>query len=111
LLGLRSLSLPVRKVRHAIKKGSRGINKSRGLDQGTLIKKLNPIIRGWLLLNRRQPKVFERLWHLVVWKLLKWGRHRHRNKGRGWIRLKYFKSIGGDNWFFNQRGTIRADTT
>lgn len=39
----------------------------------------------------------------MVWKLLKWGRHRHRNKGRGWIRLKYFKTVEGDNWVFATR--------
>uniref|UniRef100_UPI0035A226EC group II intron maturase-specific domain-containing protein n=1 Tax=Microseira wollei TaxID=467598 RepID=UPI0035A226EC len=70
------------------------MNKSRGLNQATLIKKLNPIIRGWCnyFSTVVSQKVFERLWHLVVWKLLKWGRHRHRNKGRAWIGLKYFKT-------------------
>lgn len=36
----------------------------------------------------------------MVWKLLKWGRHRHRNKGKGWIRHKYFKTVEGNNWVF-----------
>ncbi len=81
------------------------INKSRGLNQMTLIMKLNPIIRGWCnyFSTVVSQKVFERLWHLVVWKLLKWGRYRHRNKGRSWIRLKYFKTVEGNNWVFATR--------
>ncbi len=47
--------------------------------------------------------MFERLWHLVVWKLLKWGKHRHRNKGKKWIRRKYFKTVEGNNWEFATR--------
>ncbi|NEO31961.1 MAG: group II intron reverse transcriptase/maturase [Symploca sp. SIO3C6] len=81
------------------------IKRSRGIDQATLIKRLNPIIRGWCnyFSTVVSQKVFERLWHLVVWKLLKWGRHRHRNKGRKWIRLKYFQSVEGNNWMFATR--------
>ena len=37
---------------------------------------------------------------LVVWKLLKWGYYRHRNKGKKWIRRKYFKTVESDNWVF-----------
>jgi RNA-directed DNA polymerase len=78
------------------------INESRGLNQATLIRKLSPIIRGWCnyFSTVVSQRVFERLWHLVFWKLLKWGRHRHRNKGRGWIRRKYFKTVEGNNWAF-----------
>jgi len=81
------------------------IKKLRGVDQGTLIKKLNPIIRGWCnyFSTVVSQKVFERLWHLVVWKLIKWGRHRHRNKGRRWITHKYFLSLGGNKWVFATR--------
>ncbi|NET51748.1 MAG: group II intron reverse transcriptase/maturase [Merismopedia sp. SIO2A8] len=81
------------------------IKRSRGIDQATLIKRLNPIIRGWCnyFSTVVSQKVFERLWHLVVWKLLKWGRHRHRNKGKKWIRLKYFQSVEGNNWMFATR--------
>lgn len=84
------------------------INRSRGLNQATLIKKLNPIIRGWCnyFCGVVSQKVFERLWHLAVWKLIKWGRHRHRNKGKKWSRHKYFKSVEGDNWVFATRDGV-----
>jgi RNA-directed DNA polymerase len=106
ILGFKTIITPSKdsQKRH-YRKVAEVINKSRGLNQATLIKKLNPIIRGWCnyFSTVVSQKVFERLWHLVVWKLLKWGRHCHRNKGRGWIRLKYFKTVDGNNWDFATR--------
>jgi RNA-directed DNA polymerase len=106
LLGFKTIITPSKESqkRH-YRKVAEVIDKSRGLDQATLIMKLNPIIRGWCnyFSTVVSQKIFERLWHLVVWKLLKWGRHRHRNKGRGWIRLKYFKTVEGNNWTFATR--------
>ena len=98
LLGFKTIITPSKESqkRH-YKKVAEVIDKSRGLDQATLIMKLNPIIRGWCnyFSTVVSQKIFERLSHLVVWKLLKWGLHRHRNKGRRWIRLKYFKTVEG----------------
>lgn len=106
ILGFKTIITPSKESqkRH-YRKVAEVIDNSRGLDQATLIKKLNPIIRGWCnyFSTVVSQKIFERLWHLVVWKLLKWGRHRHRNKGRGWIRLKYFKTVEGNNWVFVTR--------
>lgn len=78
------------------------IDKARGISQVTLIKRLNPIIQGWCnyFSTVVSQKVYERLWHLTVWKLLKWGSHRHRNKSRAWIRCRYFKTLIGNSWEF-----------
>jgi RNA-directed DNA polymerase len=106
LLGFKTIITPSKESqkRH-YRKVAEVIDKSRGVDQATLIMKLNPIIRGWCnyFSTVVSQKIFEGLWHLVVWKLLKWGRHRHRNKGRGWIRLKYFKTVEDNNWSFITR--------
>jgi RNA-directed DNA polymerase len=106
LLGFKTIITPSKdsQKRH-YRKVAEVIDKSRGLNQSALINKLNPIIRGWCnyFSTVVSQKVFERLWHLVVWKLLKWGRHRHRNKSRTWIRSKYFKTVDGDNWVFATR--------
>lgn len=106
LLGFKTIITPSRESqkRH-YRKVAEVIDKSRGVEQATLIKTLNPIIRGWCnyFSTVVSQKVFERLWHLVVWKLLKWGHHRHRNKGRKWIRLKYFKTVADDQWTFATR--------
>lgn len=106
LLGFKTIITPNKESqkRH-YRKVAEVINKSRGLDQATLIKILNPIIWGWCnyFSTVVSQKIFSRLWHLVVFKLLKWGRHRHRNKGRSWIRLKYFKTVESNNWVFATR--------
>lgn len=72
------------------------------MSQEILIKRLNPIINGWCnyFSTIVSSKVFSRLGHLVVYKLLKWGIRRHRNKTKKWIRQKYFKTIEGNNWAF-----------
>ena len=81
------------------------IDKHKGQSQLTLISKLNPIIRGWCNYYAKvvSRKVFERLAHIVFWKLFKWGIKRHRNKGRKWVKNKYFKTIEGRNWIFATR--------
>ena len=106
LLGYKTIITPSKEgqKRH-YKKVAEVINKLRGVSQVALIAKLNPIIRGWCnyYSNVISQKVFERLENLVFWKLQKWGRHRHRNKGRKWIARKYFMTINKDNWVFAAR--------
>ncbi|MFB6276725.1 MAG: group II intron reverse transcriptase/maturase [Halothece sp.] len=78
------------------------IEKHKGQSQAVLIAKLNPIIRGWCnyFSIGVSQKVFSKIWHLTVWKLINWGVRRHGNKGRKWVCSKYFRTIGGDNWTF-----------
>jgi len=69
---------------------------------GKLIMILNPIIRGWALYHRHvvsseafsnvDNAIFQALWH--------WSTRRHPNKGRHWIKAKYFKTVGNDDWVF-----------
>jgi RNA-directed DNA polymerase len=86
------------------------INNLRGVSQASLIKTLNPIIRGWCNYYSTvvSGKVFKRLKSLTYYKLWKWGRRRHGNKSRRWIRFKYFKTIGNDNWAFSTRDDASA---
>jgi RNA-directed DNA polymerase len=81
------------------------IDKMKGQSQVDLIRKLNPVIRGWCNYYSKvvSQKVFERLWHLSVWKLIKWGIKRHRNKGKKWVKERYFRTYKGDNWTFATR--------
>ncbi len=82
------------------------IDKYKGISQIALIKRLNPIIQGWC--NYFKPyqskKVFTKLYSLIHWKLWKWGRKRHRNKGKIWLRQKYWHTVGKDNWVFSTGG-------
>jgi RNA-directed DNA polymerase len=81
------------------------INKRKGLSQSDLIKALNPIIKGWCnyFSTVNSTKVFSKIYSLLFYKLLKWGIHRHRTKGRKWICRKYFRSINNKNWVFASR--------
>ncbi|MFB2894215.1 group II intron reverse transcriptase/maturase [Aerosakkonemataceae cyanobacterium BLCC-F50] len=110
LLGFKTIITPSKESqkRH-YKEVAEVIDKHRGVNQAALIKSLNPIIRGWSNYYSTvvSQKVFEKLDHLIIWKLLKWAKHRHRNKGRKWNVQRYFQTIGGDNWVFatRQEGT------
>lgn len=79
----------LRKVRGIIKG-----NKSSS--QYELIRILNPIIRGWVNFHQHNVsteafrytdyQIFEALW--------KWCTRRHPNKGKKWIKNKYFNKVG-----------------
>jgi RNA-directed DNA polymerase len=106
LLGFKTIITPSKENQKShYLKVAEVINKSRGLNQATLISKLNPIIRGWCNYYSTvvSHKVFSKIWHLTVFKLLKWGKHRHRNKGCKWTGNKYFHLIDGDSWTFATR--------
>lgn len=81
----------------------RGIIKdNKTVTAGFLIMKLNPIIRGWANYHRHvvssetfskvDTAIFKALWH--------WAKRRHPNKGKNWIKEKYFRTVGNRNWVF-----------
>jgi RNA-directed DNA polymerase len=58
----------------------------------TLIKVLNPIIRGWANYHRYVCSA-EAFWtadRIIHYQLLRWARRTHPNKSYGWIKRKYF---------------------
>ncbi len=70
------------------------IGSNKPLNQKALIIRLNAIIRGWCnYYSTVVSKVaFSNLDNLLKWKLWKWGIRRHNNKGRKWLKDKYFHS-------------------
>ena len=78
------------------------IDREKGANQLALITKLNPIIRGWsryhaTVVSGRtfgylRMKVFEKLW--------RWACFNHSNKGKEWIRSRYWRRHGMNNWRF-----------
>jgi RNA-directed DNA polymerase len=111
LLGFKTIITPSKESqkRH-YRRIAEVINKSRGASQGTLIKILNPIIRGWCNYYSTvvSKEIFSRLHNLTFYKLWKWGICRHQNKSRRWVRHKYFKTIGNNNWMFSTRAEATA---
>jgi RNA-directed DNA polymerase len=73
---------------------------------GNLIRQLNPVIRGWANYHRSvvSKKVFGSVDYAIFKALWQWAKRRHPNKGKRWIKDKYFKTVGHRRWVFT--GTI-----
>ena len=71
--------------------------------QEVLIKKLNPILRGFA--NYYQGQVSKETFTYIshrVWRYLwMWCKRRHPKKGKRWIYDKYFRTIKGVKWIFS----------
>ncbi len=73
-----------------------------GVEQEVLIKKLNPILRGFanyykgVVSKETFSYISYRLWQ-YLWR---WSKRRHPNKNTKWIRKRYFKTIKGNRWTF-----------
>lgn len=79
------------------------VKKNRATSPDRLIQQLNPIIRGWSNYHRHvcASKHFSKL-DMIVWNTIwKWACKRHPNKGRVWIKKKYFISNSESNWVFS----------
>ena len=81
----------------------------RGEKQATVIRNLNPLIKGWSRYYQSVTarKTFEKADHETFQKLWRWARYRHPHKGRRWVKDRYFLSHQGDQWRFKtQDGNI-----
>jgi RNA-directed DNA polymerase len=69
---------------------------------GHLVWLLNPKIRGWANYHRHvvSKRTFSDVDSALFWMLWRWAKRRHPNKGRRWVKEKYFTTEGGDHWVF-----------
>jgi len=82
------------------------IKNNKSATAGNLIGVLNPMIRGWAnyhshicskkTLGSVDSEIFQALW--------KWAVRRHPNKGKRWIKQKYFHRYKNRNWVFTGEG-------
>ena len=82
----------------------RNITKTRkGATAEDLIKTLNPIIRGWANYHQHvvSKQTFSYADSQIFASIWKWCCRKHPDKGRRWIRGKYFATIGDRNWAFS----------
>jgi RNA-directed DNA polymerase len=95
----------VRRIRERLRTELRSL---RGTNAPTVIKKLNPIIRGWAAYYRTQvsSEVFGAL-DGYLWRLtFKWARFSHANKPTRWVVRRYygrFNKSRQDRWVFGDR--------
>jgi RNA-directed DNA polymerase len=70
--------------------------------QKEVIKRLNPIVKGWANYFRGSvaSETFLGLDNLMWQKLWSWSKRRHPTKGKRWIAGKYFHTIGKRKWCF-----------
>lgn len=96
------------------------ILKNPSVSQETLIRKLNPKIRGWCNYHRHivSKETFSYVDYQIYKAIWKWCRRRHGKRGKWWISTRYFHRIGTRNWVFaaeKQKGEIveliKADAT
>jgi RNA-directed DNA polymerase len=71
------------------------------LTAGDLIVRLNPLLRGWALYHRHaaSTRTFARVDRLIMDKLWRWARRRHRQQAAAWVRAKYFTRADGRRAF------------
>lgn len=98
----KSIASFLRKVREI----TRGL---RGSAQETLIRLLNPLIRGWVNYHRHvvSGKVFSDIRSAIWTALWKWACRRHPTKRRPWIAKRYFHWRGTRGWIFGVKTETR----
>jgi RNA-directed DNA polymerase len=70
--------------------------------QLSLIRQLNPAIRGWAEYHRHgvSSDTFRKV-DYAIWRLLwRWAKRRHPKKNKRWVKAKYFKPIAGRSSVF-----------
>jgi RNA-directed DNA polymerase len=88
------------------------IQSALGQSQEMLLRKLNPIIRGWANYFRHgaSKRTFDRLDCDIHWQLWRWAKRRHANKPAKWLVRKYFTATGKPG-HFSVRLTKDKDTS
>jgi RNA-directed DNA polymerase len=95
----------VRRIRKRLRDELRSL---RGTNAQAVIRRLNPIIRGWANYYRTQvsAEIFGKLDH-YLWRLTyKWARFSHANKPVPWVIARYFGKFNKarqDRWVFGDR--------
>ena len=79
------------------------IKGNKSTKQETLIRKLNPVIRGWVNNQRYvvSSKVFSRVDYEIYKCLWQWAKRRHKKKSHKWIAQKYWHHIDSRQWTFS----------
>jgi RNA-directed DNA polymerase len=89
-------------VKNFLEKVRKVLKEHKTAKQEKVIKMLNPIIRGWANYHRHvvAKETFSWVDYQIWQKLWQWCKRRHPNKGRRWIKDRYFHTIKSRNWVF-----------
>ena len=80
----------------------------RTAPQAEVIAKLTPIVRGWANYHRSQmaTRTFSKCDHQIWQALWRWACRRHPNKGKRWIKQRYFKRLKDRDWRFAEKDKL-----
>ncbi len=72
------------------------------LSAGNLVKRLNPIIRGWANYHQHvvSKETFGKVDMHIFRSLWRWSQRKHPTRSAAWRRKKYFSAVGTRNWVF-----------
>jgi len=75
-----------------VEKAKSIIREARGWNAGSLIEKLNPVIRGWANYHRfiQAARTFGKMHEILSRSLLKWAEHNNSGRTPKWIRNRFF---------------------
>ena len=93
--GEKLLIKPTRQsVRSVLDKARQRIKSCHGMKAAVLIRKLNPILRGWANYHRHvvSKNIYGRIDNYIRVMLWGWARREHSNKSSGWIKRRYFSA-------------------
>lgn len=78
------------------------IKSNKGCRQESLIRMLNPMIKGWGNYYRygATRDAFHHVDHQIFNALWQWAKRRHSKKGKHWIANKYWHELRGKKWQF-----------
>lgn len=91
-----------KKVLDFCKRIGKEIKRLNGDEQEKIIKKLNPILRGFANYYKYvvSKEIFGYISHRIWQYLWRWAKRRHPNKNPKWVKKRYFKTIKGNKWTF-----------
>ncbi len=101
--GGKLLITPSRKsVRTVLGKVRQIVKDNKQATAGNLILHLNPLIRGWARYHRHvvSKATFRAVDNAIFDALWRWAKRRHPQKSRQWVRNKYVRTRGDNQWAF-----------
>lgn len=86
------------------------LKRLRGAKQDTVIRALNPVVRGWGNYHRvaHASRVFAKVDHQIHKATWQWSTRRHSAKGRRWIKARYYHRSGSRDWLFKGEAVTLA---